>query len=303
MKSTRSEFWRANIYMHLSILLWGITAPIGKSLQLSEGVLVWYRLILVSVSLGISLFISRKSLRIPLPDLIRMAGIGVLLMIHWLFFYGAIKYSNVSITLSTFSSTALFTAILEPLVWRQKIKREELFFGLITILGIGVIFHAETGYALGIFLSLMATFVGSFFNILNRQVVQQYDAEVISFVELFSGLLFLTLILPLYIYLLDVQKIWPDNREWGLLLILAVLCTHVTVVLSLKALRHLSAFTLNLAINLEPVYGIALAFLLFQEDKMLHTGFYIGSGIVFLTVLVHALYSYHCQKQINHASN
>lgn len=289
--------------MHLSILLWGITAPIGKGISLSEGMLVWYRLILVSLSLGVSLFLSRKSLRMPRIDLLRMSGIGVLLMIHWLFFYGAIKYSNVSITLSTFSSTALFTAILEPIVWRQRVKKEELFFGFLTIAGIWIIFQSESGYALGIFLSLMATFVGSFFNILNRNIVRQYDAEVISFVELFAGLLFLTLILPVYIAVFDVQTLWPSLKDWGLLAVLAVFCTHITVVLSLMALRHLSAFTLNLAINLEPVYGIALAFVFFQEDKMLHTGFYIGSGLVFLTVLAHAFYSYYSQKQTSNASH
>ncbi len=283
--------------MHLSILLWGFTGVLGRGIALGEGMLVWWRMLLVSASLGLQLLLTGKSFKVPRKLFWIMAGVGTLLMIHWLFFYGAIKYSNVSITLSCFSTTSLFTALLEPLLTRKKFNPAELLFSLLGILGIGFIFFDGLEYALGIFLALMAAFVGSFFNIFNKNVVNELPPDVVSFYEMFTGFVVLTLALPLYIFIFSPAQIMPSPSDWGLLAFLALICTHITLILSLAALKHLSAFTLNLAINLEPVYGIALAFLFFGENKLLNSGFYIGSGIILLSVLLHALWQQRLEKQ------
>lgn len=284
--------------MHLSILLWGATAVLGRGISLSEGMLVWYRMIITSLSLFIFIRLTQKSLALPRPVLLKLAGIGTLLMIHWLFFYGAVKYSNVSITLSLFSSTTLFTALLEPLITPKKFNKIELIFSLMAMAGVCIIFYTDTNqYGIGIFLALMAAFVGAFFNILNSGPVKTVASDVVSFYEILAGLIVLTIFLPLYIHVFSIQKLLPTRTDWLLLAILAILCTHVTLVLSLNALRHLSAFTLNLAINLEPVYGIALAFVIFGENKQMGPGFFAGTLLIMSSVVLHGYLAARASKK------
>ena len=275
--------------MHLSIILWGATAVLGRGINLSEGMLVWYRLIITSVSLGIYILLIKKSFRVSKKNFWILFGIGALLMVHWLFFYGAIKYSNVSITLSIFSSTSLFTALIEPVITKKKFNWSELLYSALAMLGIGIIFYSDkNSYTIGIMLALLAAFIGSFFNIFNKDIVHEVESEVVSFYEIFSGLIVLTIFLPFYINYFHPAKLFPGTTDWVLLFVLAVACTHVTLILSLNALKYLSAFTLNLSINLEPVYGIALAFLIFGENKNLNSGFFIGTGIIMLSVVLHS---------------
>ncbi len=278
--------------MHLSIILWGFTGVLGKMISLSEGMLVWYRMMLVTTSLLLYIRFTKTSLHVSKAQFRKLFMVGTLLMVHWLFFYGAIKYSNVSITLSLFASTTLFTALLEPLITNKKFNKVELLYSFLALAGIGIIFYSdENSYTIGILLALLASFVGAFFNILNKEIVQEVKSSVVSFYEIASGLFALTLFLPLYIYFLKPEVLYPTVQDWSLLLILAVLCTHVTLILSLNALKHLSAFTLNLAINLEPVYGIALAFLFFGENAQLNVWFFLGSAIIMLSVILHSYFA------------
>ena len=262
---------------------------LGRGINLSEGMLVWYRLIITSVSLGIYILLIKKSFRVSKKNFWVLFAIGALLMVHWLFFYGAIKYSNVSITLSIFSSTSLFTALIEPVITKKKFNWSELLYSALAMLGIGIIFYSDKNSStVGIALALLAAFIGSFFNIFNKDIVHEVESEVVSFYEIFSGLIVLTIFLPFYINYFHPAKLFPGTTDWVLLFVLAVACTHVTLILSLNALKYLSAFTLNLSINLEPVYGIALAFLIFGENKNLNSGFFIGTGIIMLSVVLHS---------------
>ena len=289
---SKSDTTKAYIQMHLSIILWGATAVLGRGIDLSEGMLVWYRLIITSASLGLYIFFLRKSFKVSKQNFFKLFGIGALLMVHWLFFYGAIKYSNVSTTLSVFSSTSLFTALIEPLVTKKKFNRIELLYSIMAMAGIGIIFYSDkNSFTIGIILALLAAFVGAFFNILNKDVVKEVSSELVSFYEIFSGLLVLTLFLPFYINYFHPAKLFPSHSDWLLLAVLAIACTHVTLILSLNALKHLSAFTLNLSINLEPVYGIALAFLIFGENKSLTPGFFYGTLIIMLSVVLHSYFA------------
>ena len=281
---------KAYLYMHVSIILWGLTGVLGRGIDLNEGMLVWYRMLITVVSMYLFIVYTGKSLKISRSELLKLIGIGVVLTVHWLFFYGSIKYSNVSITLAMLASQGLFTALTEPLVTKKKFRWDELIFSITAMVGIWMIFSVEKGYTLGIILGLLASFVGAFFNILNKNVVDKHGAVVVSFYEILAGVAVLTLFLPVYIHYSHPVKLLPSTLDWGLLVILAVLCTHVTLVLSLDALRHLSAFTLNLSINLEPVYGIALAFLIFHENKNLHSGFFIGASIIMLSVVMESYF-------------
>ncbi|HLP21913.1 MAG TPA: DMT family transporter, partial [Chitinophagales bacterium] len=286
------DITKAYIQMHLSILLWGATAVLGRGIDMSEGMLVWYRLIITTLSLGAYIYFTKKSFSVSRPMFWKLFGIGALLMVHWLFFYGAIKYSNVSMTLSVFSSTTLFTALIEPLVTKKKFNRMELVYSLMAMAGIGIIYYTDkNSYTVGIILALLAAFLGAFFNILNKDVVGKVSSEVVSFYEILSGLLVLTLILPAYIGYFQPAKLFPSDTDWVLLTVLAVACTHITLILSLNALKHLSAFTLNLSINLEPVYGIALAFVIFHENESLNTEFFVGTAIIMLSVVLHSWFA------------
>lgn len=276
--------------MHLSILLWGFTGVLGSSISLREGVLVWWRLLLVAISLGTQILLLNRSFKVSRKQFFKLAGVGVLLMVHWLFFYGAIKYSNVSVTLSCFSTTSLFTALFEPLFGYKKLRISEILFSLIGILGIVFIFYDGSHYMLGIGLALMAAFIGSFFNILNKGIVNELPPDLVSFYEMLAGFIGLSALLPIYLYFFPDSVLLPTSNDWVLLAILALVCTHIALSLSLAALKNLSAFTLNLAINLEPIYGIALAFILLGENELLGTNFYIGSCIVLLSVILHAWY-------------
>ncbi len=289
---SKSELAKAHIQMHLSIILWGATGVLGRGIQLSEGLLVWYRLIITSASLGLFIFLTRRSFRVSASNFWRLSGIGTLLMVHWLLFYGAIKYSNVSITLSLFSSTTLFTAFIEPVISQKKFNKMEFLYSIMAMTGIGIIFYSdENSYSVGIILALLAAFVGAFFNILNKELVNEVPSDVVSFYEIFSGLLVLSVLLPFYIGYFEPVKLFPDANDWVLLFFLAIACTHITLILSLNALKQLSAFTLNLSINLEPVYGIALAFLIFGENKNLNAGFFLGTLLILLSVLLHSYFS------------
>ena len=290
--NSKSDITKAYLQMHLSIILWGATAVLGKSINLSEGLLVWYRMIITTLSLFTFILITGKSFRVSSKQFMALFGIGVLLMVHWLFFYGAIKYSNVSITLSLFSSTTLFTALIEPVITDKKFNRVELLYSIMAIAGICIIFYSDTNsYTIGIVLAILAAFVGAFFNILNKNVVNEVSSDVVSFYELASGLLALTIFLPLYIHIFQPAQLVPTTQDWVLLFVLAVFCTHAPLVLSLNALRHLSAFTLNLSINLEPVYGIALAFIIFGENKRMGPGFFVGTALIMLSVVLHSYFS------------
>lgn len=288
----QSNLTKAYIQMHISIILWGATGVLGRSIELSEGLLVWYRLIITTISLALFIYLTKMSFRVSAQNFWKLFGIGALLMVHWLFFYGAIKYSNVSITLSIFSSTSLFTALIEPVITKKKFNKAELLYSIMAMLGIGIIFYSdENSYSTGIVLALIAAFLGAFFNILNKEVVNEISSEVVSFYEIFSGLIVLTAILPFYVSYFQPLKLFPDTKDWVLLFILAVACTHITLILSLNALKHLSAFTLNLSINLEPVYGIALAFLIFGENKNLNAGFFAGTLLILLSVILHSYFA------------
>ncbi len=287
----KSDNTKAYIQMHLSIILWGATGVLGRGIALSEGMLVWYRLIIATASLGFYILLTKKSFSVSKQNFWKLFGIGALLMLHWLFFYGAIKYSNVSITLSLFASTTLFTALIEPVITKKKFNKAELLYSLMAMCGIALIFYSdENSYSIGIVLALFAAFVGAFFNILNKDVVKEVSSDLVSFYEIGAGLLVLTLLLPLYIQVLQPAQLFPTNTDWVLLFVLAIVCTHITLILSLNALKHLSAFTLNLSINLEPVYGIALAFLIFHENKNLNAGFFAGTFIIMLSVLLHSYF-------------
>jgi drug/metabolite transporter (DMT)-like permease len=280
---------KAFIQLHIAVLLAGLTGILGKLISLNEGLLVWYRLLLTAPSLWILAFLRRQSVRIDRRDVWRIFGIGGIAALHWVAFYGSIKYSNVSVGLLCFSAIGFFTALIEPLVLRHRLDVIELLLGLLVIAGIFFIFQVDPHYKIGIGIGLLSALLGSLFPVLNKQILQRVASETVTLYELSGGFLVLTLLMPGYLYFFPAPSLLPSWADWGWLLVLAWACTVLAFNLSMSALQKISAFTVNLSYNLEPVYGILLAFILFREDKYLNRGFYLGFFLILLSIVLQSL--------------
>lgn len=267
-------------------MLAGFTGILGVLIQLNELPLVWYRILITLISLFVLLLITRKSIHLPWKSIKRLMLIGAVIALHWVCFYGSIKLSNVSIALVCFSSTGLFTALLEPLMITKKIKWVEVFLGMFSIAGISLIFHFDQRYQVGIIVGVVAAILAALFTVMNKKHLALADPQVMMLYELMGGLGVLTLLIPLYLMAFPHIRLIPSAADWGWLLILSWFCTIVAMRLMLESLRKVSAFTQNLSLNLEPVYAIVMAFIFFDEGKQLQTSFYYGVTLILLSVII-----------------
>lgn len=258
----------AFIKLHLSILLAGFTGIFGKLISLSEGVLVWYRMLIASLMLLAFLWMGKKLRKVSWGSFMKIAGAGLLLSLHWLFFYGSIKASNVSIGVVCFSLTGFFTALFEPLLNRKRISLLELGFSLITLLGIVLIFHFEMRFRYGILLGVVSSALAALFTVANKKVGTITAPSTVLLYELVGGFLFITILLPVYLYFYPQDYLIPDTTDLVYLFLFAFFCTICMCILQIQALKSISAFTMNLSYNLEPVYSIAGI----PNKKSVHSG-------------------------------
>jgi len=279
----------ALIKLHIAVFLVGFTGILGVLIQLSELPLVWYRISITVISLFVLLKFKKQLTPLPKKSIQQLLLIGAVIALHWVCFYGSIKLSNVSIALVCFSSTGLFTALLEPLFITKRIRWVELGLGLFSITGIYLIFHFDDRYKTGIIVGVIAAILAALFSVLNKKHLAITDAKQMMLYELMGGWLMLTCLLPFYIYLFPNANLFPTISDWGWLFILSWVCTIVAMQLMLESLKKVSAFTQNLSLNLEPVYAITMAFLLFHENKTLHTSFYIGVALILFSVILQML--------------
>ncbi len=207
-------------------------------------------------------------------------------------FYGAVKYANVSVTLTCMGTASFFTAMIEPLITKKPLKVYELFLGVLIIPGIYFIFYFSEIYTTGIFMGLLAALLAAFFASMNKRMVADQDALTMTFVELGGGLIFLSLLFPVYWQYFPDTAMTGSRMDWIYLVILALLCTTFAYVLSIHALKQLTAFANAMTINLEPIYGILLAFIIFQENQNMDNRFYIGTGLVLLAVFLNPVIEY-----------
>jgi drug/metabolite transporter (DMT)-like permease len=280
---------KALIQLHIAVFLWGFTGVLGRLITLNEGLLVWWRMFLTVLTLLALRFIQKEFERIPLKDALKIGGVGALVAIHWVAFYGSIKIANVSIALTCMAAGGVFTAIFEPLAFRRKIDIKEVLLGVLALVGISLIFHFNPKFKWGIVVGIISILLAVVFSIFNKKLVGKFSAKTISLYELGGGWLAWTLLLPVYWYFIPSETFLPQGMDWVWLLIMAWFCTVLSVNLSLQALKHISAFTQNLTLNLEPIYGILLAFVIFQENKDLSPGFYWGFGLIALAVALQML--------------
>jgi drug/metabolite transporter (DMT)-like permease len=277
---------RAYIELHVAVLLYGLTAILGDLIQLTALSLVWWRVLITSLSLLFLIRVFRLFKEIPARVILQFMGIGVLVAMHWVCFYGAIKLANASISLICMATTSLFTSILEPLIMQTKVKGYELILGLLIIPGmILIVNNVDFSMMNGIWVGLLAAALAALFGTLNKKMVGKTNEKNITFLELGSAWIFLSFVLPLFVLFSEESiQFWPSTIDWIYLIILSLLCTTLAYILSLRALHHLSAFAANLTINLEPVYGIILAFIFLNDHKELNLNFYFGVGIILFAV-------------------
>lgn len=276
---------KALLQLHLAILLAGFTAVLGRLISLDGGTLVWYRLFITIVALWIMhLFFEQKQTSNPTSP--RNAYLtGVIAALHWVFFFGSIKLANISIALVCYASVSFFTAILDPLLNKKRPDPVELLLGLLVILGIMFMFQLDSSSQTGIIWGLISSLLAALLTVLNKKLLDTFSITQLIRYEMTGGWILLTLLAPWYIHAFPGIRLVPAWSDLFWLLVLGLLCTVWAFRLLLSALQALSPFTVNLSYNLEPIYGIIMAFLIFREDKDLGSGFYIGLSIMLATVI------------------
>ena len=275
--------------LHIAILLAGLTGVLGRLITLDEGLLVLYRMGISSLAMFAIASLGRNLLMPARTDLLRLLGTGGIVALHWVLFYGSIKYANVSIALVCFSTVGFFTSILDPIITGRRWLIRELLLGCAVMLGIWLIFSFDAAFRTGILLGLVSSFLAALFTVLNKILLRHHTAESLTRWEMTGGWLLLTALLPFWLHWFPASRLVPTLSDLGWLLFLGLFCTVFAFRLSMDALKEISPFTVNLSYNLEPVYGILLAFVLFEENKYLGKGFLPGMLIILATVVIQTL--------------
>ena len=279
---------KSYLHLHVIVFIWGFTAILGKLISLEALDLVWYRMLFASVIMTFVVLFNKEKVKVPFNILVGFIVSGIIIAAHWLTFYQAIKVSNVSITLACLSTGAFFASILEPIFYKRKVIWYELLFGIIVVVGLGIIFNVETKYTTGIYLAVTSAFLSALFSVINGKYAKEYDPNIISLYELSSGVFFISIYLffagsftPAFFALSVNDLIW--------LFLLSSICTAYAFSASVKVMKFLSPFTVMLTINLEPIYGIILALLIFKDGEEMTPLFYVGAIIILATVIANGI--------------
>lgn len=290
---------KAFLQLHIAVFLAGFTGILGRLITVNEGMIVWYRLLFTSLTMWVLYSLTKRLQKIPVQDILKIGGVGFIAAMHWVTFYGSIKYSNVSISLVCFSAIGFFTALLEPLITRRRINWTELLLGVITIGGIYIIFHFDTQYKTGIILGIISAVLACLFPIFNRRFLQRINVETVLTWQITGGFLTLSILLPFYLQRFPVSQFLPGWKDLMWLLLLSWFCSVLAFRFSANALKRLSAFTVNLTFNLEPVYGILLAFLVYSENQFLSRWFYLGFAVIIAALAVHVILLVRKERRIS----
>lgn len=280
---------KALLQLNAAVFLWGFTGVLGRLITLNETWLVWYRLLITMVTLWLGFLIFRKVRKLPIRSILSIGTIGTIQALHWVCFYGSIKYANVTIALTCLSTSALLSSLLEPLILKKKFDPAEILLGLFAIAGILIIYNTHIQFSIGIIIGLLSALLTVLVSVLNKKMIGKYDAESITLYQLSGGFVGLTLLIPVLQLFFPTAHQFPAQMDWLWLIILSWVCTILTFFLYIHSLKKLSAFTMNLTLTLEPIYGIALAFFIYKENQYLNGWFYFGFGLIILAVVLHTI--------------
>jgi drug/metabolite transporter (DMT)-like permease len=279
---------KSYLHLHLIVFIWGFTAVLGRLITLDALPLVWFRMLFAVAFIFVYIKVKKIPIKIPKKVILKFLVAGLVIALHWFTFFKAIKVSNVSITLACISTGAFFTSIIEPIFFRKKIIWYEIFFGLIVVFGLSIIFNVEGNYIQGILLALTSAFLSASFAVINSKFVVDYDPIIISFYELSGGVLFFSVFL-LFSDSFDVNFFQLTTNDFVYLMVLSSVCTAYAFVASTAVMKFLSPYTVMLTINLEPLYGIVLAVLIFKDKEQMSSSFYFGALIILITVILNGI--------------
>jgi len=278
-----------SLHLHFLVFIAGFTAILGELVTISAIHLVWYRMVIAGILMFFYLKIAKINIKVSKLAILKFFIAGIIIAIHWITFFGSIKESNVSIALAMFSTGAFFASLIEPIFYRRKINRFEILFGLMVSIGVYIILDSEIKYLLGILLGISSAFCSSLFAVINGRFVEKYDASVISFYEFIGGVLFITVFLFFSKNGFSQEFFQLVFNDWLYIFILASVCTAYAFIASVHIMKYISPFTVVLTYNLEPVYGIILAIIIFGSDEIMSPNFYYGALLILFTVLIDGL--------------
>ncbi len=286
--------------LHLVILIWSFTAILGILISIPALEIVFYRTLIASLVIGLIFWVKKKSIRLKLKDQVKIIATGFLISIHWTLFFWAAQVSNVSVCLVGMATCSLWTAFLEPLANKSKIKWYEVMLGLMVICGLLVIFRFEFEYWLGLAMALMSAFLCATFMVINGRLTKKHNPYTITFYEMVGAFLFSVLFMPVYATFLTPNGLDMalKGMDWMWLIILSLVCTVFAFSMSVQLMKRLTAFSINLTVNLEPVYGIILALMIFGENEKMTPGFYLGTLIILGSVCLYPLIQLYNKRKV-----
>jgi len=277
------------LHLHFLVFIAGFTAILGKLITIEAVSLVWYRMLIASVLMYLYIKLTKKDIRITRKSILKLALAGIIIALHWITFFGAIDASNASIALAMFSTGAFFASFIEPIIYKRKLIGYEILFGVIVVFGIYIILESEMRYLKGMILGVVSAFFSSLFAVLNGKFLEKHSATKISFYEFISGVLFITVFL--FFYGDGYSKTFFELKRTDIiyLFILASICTTYAFIASTYVMKYISPYTVVLTYNLEPIYGIILALVLFPESEKMSANFYYGAAIILGVVLLNGI--------------
>lgn len=273
------------LHLHFLVFIAGFTAILGELISIDAIPLVWFRMVIATVLMFIYIKLFRIKINIPARFILRFFIAGIIIALHWITFFGAIKVANVSIALAMFSTGAFFASLIEPLIFKRRIISYEILFGIAVVIGVFIITQSEIKYLTGILLGILSAFLSSLFAVINGKFLERNSATVISFYEFIGGVLFITLFIPIFGDGFSKEFFVLSASDYSYLFILASICTAYAFIASVYIMKYVSPYSVMLTYNLEPVYGIVLALILFPEKEKMSSQFYIGA-IVIITVVI-----------------
>lgn len=299
MNSTSAKDY---LMLHLVVLIWGFTAILGLLISIPAVEIVFYRTLIASGILGLFFLLRKRNMRLPKEDFWKVIGTGALIGMHWILFFGAARVATASVCLAGIATCSLWTAFLEPMVNKSQVKWYEVMLGLIVLLGLYVIFRFEFEHWEGLLMAVTSAFLGACFTVSNGLLTKKHSAYLLTFYEMAGACAFSVLFMPIYAYYWAGEsglQLIPTAADWFWLLVLSGICTVYAFSVSVELMKRLSVFVINLSVNMEPVYGIALAVLIFGEKEKMTEGFYFGTLIILASVALYPVFNYVYKKRKN----
>lgn len=282
---------RSYLHLHFLVLIWGFTAIVGLMVTISPVSLVFYRTLFAAIGLGAIIFIKKKQFKAEKRDILRMLAVGFILSAHWMLFFASARVSTASVCLAGMATTSLWTSLIEPLVNKRSVRPLEVGLGVLAFAGLYVVFKFEFDHALGLMLALASALLAAMFTVANSRLVQRIDAIIITFYEMIGATVFSLFFVGIFEWQgwSNGEPYIPAASDWIWILFLALICTVYASTMATQLMKQFSAYLINLTINLEPVYGIALAFFFFGEKERMTSEFYMGTLLILLAVLLYPL--------------